>query len=439
MTGRSARILAVDDVRTNVAVLEAMLAPEGHTVVGAYSGAEALAMLGDAPFDLVVLDLVMPEMDGIAVARAIRADPRLVGLPVLMITAGDADLKIEALDAGADDFLQKPIVRAELLARVRSLLRLKDAHDTISSQATALAALNDDLEARVAEQVGQIERLGRLLPFLPPQVAQRIVRGDESVLQSHRAEIAVLVVGLTGFVEFEAHAAPEEVIAILRELHDATGRLVHAHNTTVGSFAGDRVMVYLNDPLPTHRPALAAAHLALTLRELVGGLAVVWRRAGRHMGFRAGLALGYATLGTMGFEQRFDYGPVGPVVTRAHALFDAAGDETILIEERARGAVEDQLIAEPTGEVVLAGRPEPVFSLVGPRDTARTPHGLTARELEVLRLLAEGLSNRQVAAQLVISEKTAIRHVSNIFGKLGVGTRAHAARIAVERGLVSRP
>lgn len=436
MSRAGTRILVVDDVPTNVAVLEAMLAPEGYEIVAAHSGRDALDVLASTPVDLVLLDVVMPEMDGIAVLRVIRGDPDTFSLPVLMVTAGDADPKIAALDAGADDFLQKPIDRPELLARVRSLLRLKGAHDTIAAQATELAALNADLSQRVAEQVGQIERLGRLLPFLPPQVAERLVDGDETVLDSHRAEIAVLVMGLTGFTAFETEAAPEEVIEVLRRLHDATGRLVHAHEGTVGSFVGDRVMVFLGDPVPRHRPALAAAHLGLAMKELVGGLSTLWRRAGNELGFHGGIALGYATLGTMGFEHRMEYGPVGPVVTRAHALCDAAGDNVLLLEQRARAAVEEDLMTEAFGDVAIAGRPEAVFALTGTRDGSDHSHGLTVREVQVLRLLADGLSNRQIAERLVISEKTAIRHVSNIFGKLGVGTRAHAARIAVERGLI---
>src|SRR4029453_19222067 len=174
-------------------MLEAILSPRGYTVLSARSGEEALAKVASDRPDLVLLDIVMPRVDGYEVCKRLRNDPGSSYLPVVMITASDQEERVRALEAGADDFIQKPFDQAELLARVHSLLRIKRYHDTIESQAAELAAWNRELEQRVSDQVDALERLGRLRRFLSPQLAELVLSsGDESFLQSHRREITVV-------------------------------------------------------------------------------------------------------------------------------------------------------------------------------------------------------------------------------------------------------
>ena len=206
----TARILVVDDKPENVRLLEALLVPRGYAVETAGSGAEALDCLARQPPDLVLLDLVMPEIDGYEVCRQIRATPQTEALPVIMVTASGRNEKRSALDAGADDFLMKPLDPDELLARVRSLLRIKRYHDTIQQQAAELARWNRELEDRVDNQVAEMERMARLKRFLSPPVAELIVSaGDESFLESHRREITVVFCDLRGYTTFAESVEPE--------------------------------------------------------------------------------------------------------------------------------------------------------------------------------------------------------------------------------------
>ncbi len=244
-------ILVVDDLPQNLRLLEAVLEPRGYRVVLAGSGQEALDRVAAEPVDLVLLDVVMPELDGLEVCRRLRADDATSFLPVVMITASGDQEKRAAIEAGADDFVTKPFDQAELLARVHSLLRIKRYHDTIVAQAADLAEWNRTLEQRVAAQVDELERLGRLRRFLSPQLVDLVVSsGDESFLESHRREITVVFCDLRGFTAFSETSEPEDVMSVLRAYHAALGDLIHRFEGTLERFTGDGVMVFFNDPLP---------------------------------------------------------------------------------------------------------------------------------------------------------------------------------------------
>jgi CheY-like chemotaxis protein len=313
-----AKILVVDDTPANVKLLDAVLAPRGYTVLAAGSGEEGLALIEAERPDLILLDILMPGMDGYETCRRVREDPATAYLPVIMITASGAAEKLKALEAGADDFVAKPFDQAELLARVRSLLRVKEYHDIVESQAAALADWNATLEARVAGQVGELERLSRLRRFLAPQLADVIMSSnDESVLGSHRREVAVLFADLRGFTAFSESAEPEEVMAALRVYHEVSGGLINEFGATVGFFAGDGFMVFFNDPLPCPDPAICAVQLGVALRDAMVEVTGRWSRLGHDLGFGVGIAYGYATLGEVGFEGRSEYAVIGSVTNLA--------------------------------------------------------------------------------------------------------------------------
>ena len=365
----TAKILVVDDTPMNVKILADVLTFKGFSVVTAGGGTEGLAKVETEKPDLVLLDVMMPDLDGYSVCRAIRANPVTALLPVVMITALDpGSERVKGIEAGADDFLAKPINQPELLARVKSLLRIKSYQDTIEAQRTELAALNTGLEARVAEQVGQIERLARLKRFLTPKVADLIIAGEiGDPLQTRRREVTVMFVDLRGFTAFTETAEPEEVMRVLREYHASLGAIIIAHDGTVEHFAGDAVMVIFNDPLPVDRHELQAVKMALAVRAAVGELAVQWRKHGHALDFGIGIAQGYATIGAIGFEGRRDYGTIGTVCNTAARLCGEAKPGQILISQRVCTRVEDDIVIESAGELTLKGlsKPLPAFSVIG--------------------------------------------------------------------------
>src|SRR5947208_11811454 len=251
----AAKILVVDDLPENVRLLEAVLAPRGYEVVSAHSGAEALELVQAEEPDLILLDVVMPGMDGYAVCEQLRENEDTAVLPVIMVTSSIGPEKTKAIEAGADDFIPKPFNHDELLTRVRSLLRIKRYHDTIK-------ALNRTLEERVETQVEELERVRQLGRFLSPQIAEAIVSsGDDSILRSHRREVAVFFADLRGWTSFVDGVEPEELLRVLREFHDTIGRLVQRFEATVGFLEGDGVQLFFNDPIEVPDAPLRAVRL----------------------------------------------------------------------------------------------------------------------------------------------------------------------------------
>ncbi len=356
-----ARILVVDDVPENVRLLEAVLSPHGYDVVTANDGITALELVESAQPDLILLDVVMPGLDGYAVCTHLREHDDTAVLPVIMVTSSIGSEKTKAIEAGADDFIPKPFNHHELLTRVRSLLRIKRYHDTIRAQAAELADLNRTLEQRVAAQIDELERLRRLRRFLSPQLTDALVAsGAESVLASHRREVAMLFADLRGWTSFVDAVEPEELLRVLREFHDVIGRLVKRFDATVGFLEGDGVQLFFNDPIEIPDAPLRAVRLGVALREEMAELTPVWRKRGYDLDFGAGIALGYATCGEVGFEGRSDYAAIGAVTNLASRLADEAAGGQVLITQRLFAEVEAEVEVEVAGEFTLKGFRRPV-------------------------------------------------------------------------------
>jgi class 3 adenylate cyclase len=364
----SGRILVVDDQPQNVKLLEQILSLSGYEVFTAASGVEALAKISAEKPDLVLLDVVMPQMSGYEVCRRIRSDASTGLLPVVMVTALDpAEERVKGIEAGADDFLSKPINQQEILARVKSLLRIRSLHRQVEAQAEQLTQWNAKLEERVAEQLGQVERLSRLRRFLSPKVADLIIAGQlDDPMATRRREVTIVFVDLRGFTAFSETAAPEDVLRVLHEYHGEIGRLVGAYDGTVEHFAGDGVMLIFNDPAPLPDPAFSAVSMAVELRDSVASLSDSWRKLGYKLGCGQGIAQGFATIGTIGFPGRQDYGTVGAVNNLAARLCGEAAVGQILVSQRVFGRVEDRVVAESMGDLSLKGfhAPVPAYNVV---------------------------------------------------------------------------
>jgi adenylate cyclase len=366
-------ILIVDDTAQNVRLLDAVLSPQGYRIAAAGSGLEGLEKISSENPALVLLDIVMPDLSGLEVCRRIRENPATHLLPVVMLTSsGDQD-KASALEAGADDFIARPVNQPELLARVRSLLRIRAYYDTIQAQAAELTAWNQTLEARVQAQVEELQRLSRLRRFLSPQVADLIVSsGDEGMLEGHRREITVVFCDLRGFTAFAETAEPEDVMGVLAEFHHELGQLVFRFEGTLEWFAGDGIMTIFNDPFPCPDPTLRAVRMALAMQGRFRELAVNWRKRGYDLDLGIGIAAGYATLGKIGFEARWEYSAVGSVVNMASRLCDEAQGGQILLGPRAYAAVEGSVLVQPIEPLTLKGfqRPVPAFNLLDEKPAA---------------------------------------------------------------------
>ncbi|MBY5391366.1 response regulator [Rhizobium leguminosarum] len=370
------RILAVDDTPENLEILRMRLEANGYEVVTAADGEEGLAKAREFKPDLILLDIMMPKLDGISVVRMLKEDVSLRSIPVILVTAkADTRDVVKGLDAGGDDYLTKPFEHQALLARVRSMLRQKALHDTVQSQAlrledqaAQLAAWNRSLEQTVAEQVMEIERMSRLRRFLPAQVADLIVAAGngDSLLQSHRCEVTVVFCDLRGFTAFAETSEPEEVMTVLREYHSCLGELIARHGGTLERFVGDGLLVVFNDPLPCIDHTEKAVCMAAEMRDAIDEHSERWRKRGYLLGFGIGIARGHATIGQIGFNQRSDYAVIGTVPNHAARLCEKAKSRQILVSQRVYGTIEPLVESVPVGELTLKGfhRPMPAYEIV---------------------------------------------------------------------------
>ncbi|MET3522129.1 adenylate/guanylate cyclase domain-containing protein [Mesorhizobium abyssinicae] len=370
------RILAVDDTPENLEILRMRLEANGYEVATAADGEEGLARARELTPDLILLDIMMPKLDGISVVRMLKHDQSLRSIPVVLVTAkADTRDLVEGLDAGGDDYLTKPFEHRALLARVRSMLRQKALHDTVASQAKRLehqaAQLSDwnrSLEQTVAEQVTELERMARLRRFLPEQVADLIVAAGngDALLQSHRREVTVVFCDLRGFTAFAETAEPEEVMTVLAEYHSCLGEQIVRHEGTLERFVGDGIVVIFNDPLPCADHSERAVSMAAAMRDAIDEHSERWRKRDYLLGFGIGIARGHATIGRIGFDQRSDYAVIGTVSNHAARLCEEAKSRQILVSQRVLGAVESLVESVPVGELTLKGfrRPMPAYEIL---------------------------------------------------------------------------
>jgi adenylate cyclase len=281
-----------------------------------------------------------------------------------MVTAmADSKDIVTGLEAGSDEYLTKPVDHAALAARVRSMLRIKRLHDTAETLAAEVKEWNASLERRVAEQIVELERVGRLRRFFSPQLADLIVSGGtEDPLKSHRREITVVYLDLRGFTAFAELAEPEEVMRVLHEYHQAAGKLILEYEGTLEHFTGDGITVLFNDPIPIPNPAERAVRMALAIRERIREMAEDWSKRGYELGLGIGIAQGFATIGAIGFEQRWDYSAIGSVTNLAARLCGEAMANQVLISQRVGNAVEPFVELDPEQVLRLKGFHRPIIS-----------------------------------------------------------------------------
>ena len=358
------RVLIADDNAANLRIMRTRLTADGYEVVTAADGEEALAAARDATPDLILLDIMMPKVDGIEVCRRLKERQNPMFVPIILVTAmADAKDIVAGLEAGADEYLTKPVDHAALAARVRSMLRIKALHDTVAAQADEIARWNTTLEKRVAEQVAELERVSRLKRFFSPQLADAIVAGGaEDPLRPHRREISVVFLDLRGFTAFAETSEPEEVSEVLEAYHAEVGRLILAHEGTLERFTGDGMMIFFNDPVPVANPEERALRMADAMRARIRVLGAEWRRRGYDLDLGMGIAKGYATIGAIGFEGRRDYAAIGSVTNLAFRLCAEASPGQILVSQRIYAAVPDLVDAKEVGPLQLKGFHRPIVA-----------------------------------------------------------------------------
>ena len=370
--GRLETVLVVDDDEANRDVLGRRLQRLGYGVIDACDGVEALERMTAGGIDVVLLDVMMPRLDGFAVLERHRTDAAIRDIPVIMISAlDDMASLVRCIEAGAEDYLTKPFDPVLLKARLGACMEKKRLRDNersllarVEAQAEELRGWNRQLEQRVADQVREVERLSLMRRFLPPQLVDVITSGGIDLLKSHRREVTVLFCDLRGFTPFAERSEPEDVMAVLAELHNAVGPLVFEQGGTLAQFLGDGMMVLFNDPVPCDEPARRAVTLALGMRDRAAVLSDNWKRRGYDLRLGVGIAMGYATCGQVGFDGRYEYAAIGTVTNLAARLCGEAKGGQVLISQRVFTMLDGAARAEHVGDIEFKGIAQPVPTYV---------------------------------------------------------------------------
>ncbi|MGI9026203.1 MAG: response regulator [Burkholderiaceae bacterium] len=369
-------ILIVDDTPANLTLLSEILKPDYRTKA-AVSGEKALKLAFSAsPPDMVLLDVMMPGMDGYEVCRRLKADPSTCNIPVIFVTAmNEVEDEAKGLEAGGIDYLAKPISAPIVKARIKTHLLLRAQARAmermiakLEAQADELSQFNQTLEDRVRDGVAQLERLGKLKRFFSPSVVDLLLSDSaEDPLKSHRREVAAVFLDLRGFTEFTETSDPEDVMGVISEYHEAMGAIVAACGGTIERFAGDGIMIFFNDPVLIDNPAAEAVRMTIAMQERFANLAQGWKKRGYQLAMGIGVAQGYATIGAIGFEGRRDYGVIGTVTNLAARLCGEAAGGQILISQRVHSFVADFADAVAMGDLQLKGfhRPVAAYSVLG--------------------------------------------------------------------------
>ena len=361
------RILIVDDLPDNVTMLAAHLRAKGYTTLKAYGGAEALRIVEEEDPDLILLDVNMPMIDGLEVCSRLKKNPKHRMIPVILVTAHSetADI-LRGFETGADDYLIKPFNYTEMLARVRSMLRIRDTQQMLMRVNGALEDLNRNLEQKVFDQVKELESVNRLRRFFSSQIVDSIVAGKNDVLRSHRSEITVVFLDLRHFTAFAESNSPEEVIATIREMHETVGPIIFEYGGTLERFTGDGIMVFLGDPEPMEDHALQSVKMAKRIQTAVEPLRTTWEAKAYGLGLGIGICTGVASLGTIGFEGRLDYAAIGSVTNLAARLCGRAEGGQILVSASTHEALEGALETRACGEIGFKGfsKPQAVYEVL---------------------------------------------------------------------------
>ena len=356
-------ILVVDDTPANLTLMTGLL-QDDYQVRAATSGEKALKIaFSDNPPDLILLDIMMPEMDGHEVCRRLKADDKTREIPVIFLTAmSEVEDEEKGLNLGAVDYITKPVSPPIALVRIRSHLALYQSlrsleltKETIRKQAEQLKLLNSGLEKRVEDQDGQLDRLNIMKEFFSPQISEAIVGQGMDIFKTHRVNVTVVFLDLRGFTYFSDNTEPEEVMAVLGGYHEVMGEIINACQGTVGHFAGDGLMVYFNDPIPQVGHIEIAAQMCIKMMAEFKPLMQKWRKQGFDLDLGIGFANGYATLGTIGFDGRRDYACIGSVCNLAARLCAEAKGGQIFTNLKTYRQIDDLVNGQEVEDLNLKG------------------------------------------------------------------------------------